>query len=93
MLLSQVRARQPSNDGRLPRCGDRSQCAYFPCWCHEPAPHGRRIREYFLNSKQGQQNRAELDGYLDEFVEMTDKKEAYIESAHAEFAKTSHKGR
>ena len=49
--------------------------------------------EYFLNSKQGQQNRAELDGYLDEFVGKADKKEAYIESARAEFSKNSHKGR
>lgn len=49
--------------------------------------------EYFLNSKQGHQNRVELDAYLDEFVGKTDKKEAYIESARAEFAKNTHKSR
>ncbi|KAF8156049.1 pleiotropic drug resistance ABC transporter [Crassisporium funariophilum] len=48
--------------------------------------------EYFLKSEMGRLNQAEIDGYLDEFVGKPDKKNEYIQSARAEFAKHSRGG-
>ncbi|PPQ81326.1 hypothetical protein CVT25_015082 [Psilocybe cyanescens] len=47
--------------------------------------------EYFLKSSQGQANKTEIREYLDNQVGKAEKKDAYMQSAYAEFAKRSHK--
>ena len=47
--------------------------------------------QYFRNSELCKRNREEMDEYEREHVGHDEKKAAYIESAHAEFAKRSHK--
>ncbi|KAF9479336.1 pleiotropic drug resistance ABC transporter [Pholiota conissans] len=67
-------------NGRIPREGFTNQ----PRTAAEFA-------EYFRKSEAGRANRAELEAYLDEFVDKPDKKQAYVQSARAEFAKRSRK--
>ncbi|PPQ86500.1 hypothetical protein CVT25_008244 [Psilocybe cyanescens] len=47
--------------------------------------------EYFLKSSHGQANKIEIREYLDNHVGKAEKKDAYMQSAYAEFAKRSHK--
>ncbi|KAH9484099.1 Brefeldin A resistance protein [Psilocybe cubensis] len=47
--------------------------------------------EYFLQSSRGKTNKGEIQAYLDEQVGKQEKKEAYMQSAYAEFAKRSPK--
>ena len=49
--------------------------------------------EYFQKSPQGRANKAEIDGYLGQFVGNNEKKAAYIQSVRAEFAKGSVKAK
>jgi len=47
--------------------------------------------KYFLDSEHGKRNRIEIEEYLAKHVGKPERKSAYIESAHAEFAKRSSK--
>ncbi|CAA7262034.1 unnamed protein product [Cyclocybe aegerita] len=46
--------------------------------------------EYFLKSDVAQKNKAEIQAYLAEHVDQPEKKEAYVESARAEFAQLTY---
>ncbi|KAJ3516223.1 hypothetical protein NLJ89_g1261 [Agrocybe chaxingu] len=46
--------------------------------------------EYFLKSDIAQKNKAEIQAYLAEHVDQPEKKEAYVESARAEFAQLTY---
>lgn len=68
-------------NGRIPRAG----CTGQPRTADEFA-------QYFQNSEMGKRNREEYEAYMQECVNKPEKKNDYIASAHAEFAKRSHKG-